>query len=187
MPVDMVNKTTTARKPVAPAPARPGTPAAPATPAAVPAAKPSRRGRWLLLVLLVLAGGGGAAAWMHFDAPEANAAAAPAPAPKKKTVFYAVEPFTVNLTSPTIDRFLQIGFTLEFAGDEAAEELKRQMPVVRSRLLLLLAAKTPEELATTAGKQKLMEEILAEARAPLGGDTPSRGLERVHFSALIIQ
>jgi flagellar FliL protein len=61
------------------------------------------------------------------------------------------------------------------------------MPVIRSRMLLLLAAKTAEELATTAGKQKLMAELLAEARAPLAGDSPTRGVENVHFSAFVIQ
>jgi flagellar FliL protein len=118
-------------------------------------------------------------------------ASAPAAAKKDKAaapVFLPLETFTVNLTTVTIDRFLQIGITLELAGDETAEALKRQMPVVRSRILLLLASKTAEELATPEGKKKLMADILAEARAPLpAGGAPSKGVEQVHFSAFVVQ
>jgi flagellar FliL protein len=103
-------------------------------------------------------------------------------------VFVPIDNFTVNLTTVSIDRYLQIGITLEMASGSVAEELKRQMPVIRSRMLLLLAAKTAEDLASTAGKQKLMAELLAEARAPLpAGDSPTRGVENVHFSAFVIQ
>jgi flagellar FliL protein len=85
------------------------------------------------------------------------------------------------------DRFLQIAFTLQVAESRVADELKLQMPVVRSRLLLLLASKTAEELGTTAGKHKLIGDLLAESRAPLANELPGKGVENVLFSALVIQ
>ena len=62
------------------------------------------------------------------------------------------------------------------------------MPVVRSRLLLLLSSKTAEDLGNLAGKHKLMSEILTEARAPLAtSQLPGKGVDHVHFSSFVIQ
>jgi flagellar FliL protein len=187
---------TPARPGAAPAAGRPAAPAGAARPgAAAPANDPAppqapkkkRKASPLLIGLLVLtAAAGGGWAWMQREAPQASAPAAAKKAPAP--VFLALDPFTVNLTTVTIERFLQIGITLELASDEAAEQVKRQMPVVRSRILLLLAAKTAEELATPEGKRKLMADILAEARAPLpAGAAPTKGIEQVHFSAFVVQ
>jgi flagellar FliL protein len=190
-------------RPGAAAPARAGAPAAPrpgaptlvragaaapeAAPAASGASKKRRKASPVLIALLVLTAlGAGAWAWTQRQAAPASAPAAEKKAPAP--VFLALEPFTVNLTTVTIDRFLQVGITLELASDEASEALKRQMPVVRSRILLLLAAKTAEELATPEGKKKLMADILVEARAPLpAGATPTKGVEQVLFSAFVVQ
>ena len=190
----MANAPATARKPAAAPAAAAKKPAAAAAgkPAAAndaPAAKPAKRGRrGLLFVLLALVAAGAGGAWYYVEHAEpAKTAAAPAAEPKKHPVFVPVDNFTVNLSTVAIDRYLQLGITLEMAGNAAADELKRQMPVIRSRMLLLLSAKTAEELATTAGKQKLIAELLAEARAPLTDDSPTRGVENVHFSAFVIQ
>ena len=166
---------------------KPAPAAAPAAAANDAPAKPARKGKKGLMLVLVaiLAAGGGA--WHYLKRPPAEAKAA-APAPKPATVFLPIDTFTVNLSSSAIDRYLQLGLTLEVANNAVSEELKTRMPVIRSRMLLLLAAKTPEDLASTAGKQKLMGELLAEARAPLpAGESPTKGVEQVHFSAFVIQ
>src|SRR5262245_32982128 len=186
----MATAPATARKPAAAptsAPKKPAAPAAGKPAAANPAAaneahpaKPAKRGRrgvLIALLALVAAGSGGGWYYLEHAAAPAKDAAAPAPEPKKQQVFVPVDNFTVNLSAVSIDRYLQLGITLEMASGSAAEELKRQMPVIRGRILLLLASKTAEELATTAGKQKLIQELLAEARAPLPGDSPTRGVE----------
>ena len=137
----------------------------------------------LALIILGSAGGG----WFYMQNQNAEAKVAE-PEKRKAPVFLPLEQFTVNLTTVTTDRYLQVGITLEVSGGDIADQLKQQMPVVRSRILLLLAAKTAEELASTAGKQKLIAEILAESRAPMpAGATPSKGIENVHFSAFVIQ
>ena len=81
--------------------------------------------------------------------------------------------FTVNLSSAAIDHFLQVAVTLEVSSAEVQEQVKSNMPVIRSRVLMLLASKTAEELSNTAGKQKLMTELLAEPRPPLPLLTPA--------------
>ncbi|MBS0335415.1 MAG: flagellar basal body-associated protein FliL [Proteobacteria bacterium] len=179
-------------KPTSPA-KKPSSPAAASTAASAkaeaPADAPKKAGRRKLvpiaLALLVAGGGGG---WFYMQHKNAEAKTAPAPEKKKVPAFLAIDQFTVNLAGGGGDRFLQVAFALEVADPKVAEELKAQMPVVRGRLLLLLSSKTAEELVSVAGKQKLMGEILAEARAPLSGsELPGKGVDNVHFSSFVIQ
>ena len=181
------------RKPApasAPAAAAAAAASAAAAAAAAPAPKKKARGKIAVLTGAVLAvAGAGAGGWFYMHNQNAEAKVA-APEKKKAPVFLPLDPFTVNLTTVTTDHFLQIGITLEVTGTDIGEQLKQVLPVVRSRILLLLASKTADELAKTAGKQKLMEEILAEARAPMpagANATPTRGVENVHFSSFVIQ
>jgi flagellar FliL protein len=155
-----------------------------------PADAPKKKGRRKLMpvaIAMLIAGGGGGG-WFYLQHKNAEAKTAPAPEKKKLPAFLAIDQFTVNLAGGGGDRFLQVAFALEVADPKVAEELKAQMPVVRGRLLLLLSSKTAEDLASVPGKQKLMGEILAEARAPLAGsELPGKGVENVHFSSFVIQ
>ena len=85
-------------------------------------------------------------------------------------VFVPLEPFTVNLSDKEVDRFAQIGVTLQVADAHAAEEIKAYLPAIRSNVLVLLSHKTSVELLSAEGKEKLSREVLREAVRPLGYD-----------------
>jgi len=152
-------------------------------------------------LLLLLAGGGGAA-WYFLMGPGAEhpeatpgeegseeAAKAKEKEDKekdKKVVFVPLEPFTVNLQGEG-DHYLQITIVLEVAEESVTDAIKLKMPLIRNRLLLLLSSKSPPDLNTLEGKQKLANEILAEVRQPLPGKTDDRGVKSVLFNSLIIQ
>lgn len=138
----------------------------------------------VIAALVLLAAGGGGAGWYFTQKGKADEPAEAAPVKKAPPVFVNLETFTVNLADQ--DRFLQVGIIYEVAGNEIAEAMKTQMPVIRSRILLLLSSKTVEALSSVDGKQKLAEELLTEARAPLApkGD---EAIGQVHFSAFVIQ
>lgn len=148
-----------------------------------PPAKGKSKKLILIAAIVLLAAGGGGAGWYFTQKPKAEEAAE-APVKKAPPVFVNLETFTVNLADH--DRFLQVGIIYEVAGNEIAEAMKTQMPVIRSRILLLLSSKTVEALSSVDGKQKLAEELLTEARAPLApkGD---EAIGQVHFSAFVIQ
>jgi flagellar FliL protein len=135
------------------------------------------------IVLLAVAGGG-SAAWYFTNKGKANEPAEAAAPQKAPTVFVNLETFTVNLADE--GRFLQVGIVYAVAGNEIAEAMKVQMPVIRSRILLLLSSKNADALTGVDGKQKLAEELLVEARAPLApkGD---ESIAQVHFSSFVIQ
>ncbi len=131
------------------------------------------------VLLLVVIGGGAALMLMkkkQHAADDEEGGEAPAAAetshakPKSGTppTFVPLEPFTVNLADKEVDRFAQIGVTLEVADPKAADSLKAYMPAIRSNVLMVLSHKTSAELLTREGKEKLAREILRESVRPMG-------------------
>jgi flagellar FliL protein len=168
--------------------------------AAAPAAEgapPKKKGKKLLFIIVgvvvLCLGGAGGFIFMKRSGGGAHAAQAPKPAKKEPPVFAALDPFTVNLADRDREHYLQIGLTYEVAGNDVGEEVKVQMPLIRSKILLLLTSKTATELATAQGKAKLGAELVTLARMALensaanNAQNPERGINNVHFSAFIIQ
>ena len=155
--------------------------------AAAEAAAPPPKGKKKLIIiaavvlLLALAGGGGTVFVMKKKAAEAAAAAeaeAEEDAPSKKAgakkehgappAFLPLEPFIVNLADKEVDRYAQIGVTLELDDAKTADQLKAYMPAIRNGILMVLAHKTSGELLERKGKEALALEIMRETVRPLG-------------------
>ena len=83
-------------------------------------------------------------------------------------VFLPLDPFIVNLADKDVDRYAQIGITLELESTVFADQVKAYMPAVRNAILLILAQKTSRELLGRSGKEELAEEIMREAVRPMG-------------------
>lgn len=141
----------------------------------------------ILAAVLLLGGGGGAAAYVMKQKAAAAAAAAaddedgeeearPARHAEKKKdpahapTFVPLDPFVVNLADKDVDRFAQVGVTLEVEDAKSAEELKAYMPAIRNGVLMVLSHKTSQELLQREGKELLAREILRESMLPLGID-----------------
>jgi flagellar FliL protein len=150
-------------------------------------AVPFKRGKKKLLIIaaaalaLVLAAGGGvwvlkkqaahAAALAAGDDeaadPEAAQAAAK-PEGKGIPVYLPLDPFIVNLADKDVDRYAQIGITLELESPVFADRVKAYMPAVRNAILLILAQKSSKDLLGRSGKEELAEEIMRESVRPMG-------------------
>ncbi len=159
-----------------------------AAPGAEAVAAPPAKGKKKLIIiiaavlLLAIAGGGGAVFYMKKKAAEAAAAAEAegedgAPAKHKKEAkhdashppaFLPLEPFIVNLADKEVDRYAQIGITLELDDAKTADTLKAYMPAIRNGILMVLAHKTSGELLERKGKEALANEIMREVVKPLG-------------------
>ena len=156
---------------------------APAAEEAAPKGGGSKKKLIIILaaVLVLVLGGGGAAVLLLKKKPAAEEgdddgeAAVEAPAkPKAKPhgdhppTFVPLDPFTVNLADKDVDRFAQIGITLEVHDPKFAEQIKAYMPAIRSNVLMVLSHKTAAELLTREGKQQLAKDIMREAVRPMG-------------------
>lgn len=157
--------------------------------AAGQAAPPKKSNKKLVLILgaalLVAAGGGGA--WFFMGGKSAEHGAAAKQEPPKPPVFIAMEPFTVNLQPEAGEQYLQVQFTLQVTDEKQVELIKLYMPLVRSRLLLLLSSKKPSELSTPEGKKKLQDEIIATIKQPFTPQSPPQGISGVFFTSFVIQ
>ena len=133
--------------------------------AAAPAKKKSRT---LLIVVIAVvtalaAGGGGAAWWFARGHGAAAGTGAEKRAERQRpSVYVPLETFTVNLQPENGDRFLQTNLSLSVADGDGEQAIKQLMPVIRSRLLLVLSSKKPSELGSVEGKQHLANQIAAE-------------------------
>ena len=170
--------------------AKANAPAAPVAAPAAPPAAPRKKGKLVVLLavaLLVL--GGGAGAWWYLtqrgaaEAPSADAKSAPAKAP----IFVNLEPFTVNLLEENGDHYLQVAVVYQVSDDKVIEQIKTYMPVLRSRILLMLSSKRPSDISTPEGKSKLVGELVAAARESVPGQTPERGVTQAFLGAFVIQ
>lgn len=88
--------------------------------------------------------------------------------PKTPPVYVPLDAFTVNLADRNVERFAQIGITLELSDAKLGDELKNYMPAVRNALLMVLAHKTSTELLERRGKEKLAREIQRETMRAMG-------------------
>ena len=150
------------------------------------AGAPVKKGKKKLIIMLagvlLLLGvaGGGAAFYLKAKAAHAAEGAedgAPAgaqhsakPDLKHPPTFLPLDPFVVNLADKEVDRYAQIGITLEVEEPKFAEQMKAFMPAIRNAILMILAHKTSRELLERSGKEQLAAEILRESARTMGID-----------------
>lgn len=143
----------------------------------------------VILAVLIAAAGGGGGAWFflknkHADGEE-EAPVEKKKKPKLPPVFVNMDPFTLNLADR--ERYVQLGIVFEAADQPTADAMKTFMPVIRGKVLMLLSSKTAQELMTVEGKQKLAEELIAQAKDPLTLAHAADEINTVHFSSFVIQ
>ena len=162
--------------------------AAATVPSEVAEGKPAKSKKLLIIgaiTALLLCCGGAAYFFLHKShADEAKPAEAAA---HKQPVYLPLETFTVNLRDADQERFLQVIINLEVTDNAVVDAFKKQMPAVRSHILLLLTSKTSAELVPREGKEKLSAEIATDLRALLEGPDAGKGLGQVLFTHFVIQ
>jgi flagellar FliL protein len=167
----------------------------------VPAKKKKSKAKWVLLfLLLLLLGGGGYLLYnMGFldkfmgkdtDAAVSGAGGGSAgsgstrigtPASNLNTATF--EPFVVNLSDPSGNRYIRLTLDVEVISPEVIKELEVQNPRIRDAMIMLLSSKTYADLSTQAGKLRLKNEILDRINQLLGGAK----VTRTFFQDFVVQ
>jgi flagellar FliL protein len=144
----------------------------------------------VILLLVVLIGGIGGVGYLVLSGhnPLGGGDGAQATHEAKKPdgppVFSKLDTFVVNLAGPS-GSLLQVDMQAQLANADAQNQLTAYMPKVRSAVILLLSAKTPEELATPEGKLKLKNQVKEVINGAMdSGDEP---VTSVVFTSFIIQ
>ena len=158
--------------------------AAPASPG------PLKRIILIVLIAIIAAGAAGAGVWFFMSKQRAPVAAATAaePAPSPVPLFFPLESMTVNLQSDDGQQhFLRIGLTLKLNDAKTQQELTDHMPEVRSRILLALSNKHPEELAPLDGKRALATELQTLIEQPTDKGAAPIHVQDVLFTEFVVQ
>jgi flagellar FliL protein len=124
----------------------------------------------LALIAVIASGAAGGGAWWYLGHKGGESAKEEKHVAPKPPVFYALEPFTVNLVQVETPQFLQTGITLKVTTEAVVEELKVHLPVVRDRILVLMSSRKASDLLTVEGKRQLGEDIVDTMNRILGAE-----------------
>ncbi|WP_179403454.1 flagellar basal body-associated protein FliL [Burkholderia guangdongensis] len=160
-----------------------------------PADRPASSGklkRIALIAVVALVAAGVAAGGMYFFLAKeglGHASAAPAePPPLSAPVFLALDPLTVNLQSDDgIQHYLRVVLSLKLTDPNAQARLTARMPEIRSRILLALSNKRPDDLATPDGKRALAGELKHLIEEPTQPGNQHARVDDVLFTDFVVQ
>jgi len=158
----------------------------------------------ILAAVILLAGGGGAAYFFLFkSAPveeghdeHGNAKTEekheekhedPEAAAAEKLYFDLTKPLVVNLPKGTGAKFVMIAITFLVEGADMVDALKKNEPMIRNNLLMLISAQNAEELKTREGKDKLRAGIQESVSATLIKMAGKSRLKDIYFTSFVMQ
>lgn len=155
-----------------------------------PAAAEGKKGKKGLIITLLIAiiaiGAGAGGAW-YFMKMSGGEEAEPAKPKPKPTKFVDLDIFTINLQPEENNQYLQVGLTIKARETEVIQEITKQMPDIRNRILMLLSSKKAVEIAGIQGKQLLSQQIVDEIRQSLGSEELQDDIREVLFTSFVIQ
>jgi len=96
---------------------------------------------------------------------------------------FTMDTFIVNLADPGGKRYLRITIALEVEREEVVEELKKRLPQVKHKILMILPEKKVEDLQSAEGKNATMNEIMSQLNALL----PNGKIKHLYFTEFVIQ
>ncbi len=136
------------------------------------------------VVVLALAGGG---AWFFLKGePEVDEKAkAKASALEAIPVYMPIDTLTVNLKDSR--QYLQLTISLQLKNGDDSALIKLYMPQVRTRALIILASKKPEDVISSEGKLALLEELKTITEKPFTDKLEPIEILDVSLTSFIIQ
>jgi flagellar FliL protein len=148
--------------------------------------------RKFLIIVAALTGIGLAAvlAWvllMDGEQPEADAGNAGAASATQAIYSSLGEKFVVTFQQGARQRYLQTELTVMARNQQVIDDLALHAPLVRARVVEVLAAQDFDTLRTDAGKLALREELLASVQGILVQETGEPGVEQIYYTDFVLQ
>lgn len=121
--------------------------------------------------------------------PDKAEEAASSAAPVRQPALYQelMPAFVVNFNYQGRTRYLQLSMALMSRDAAAMDKLKVHMPVLRNRLVMLLAGQDFAALQTPLGKEMLLQQALASVQELAQQETGSTVVEQVLFTNFVLQ
>ncbi len=140
----------------------------------------------IILIATIAIGAGAGGTWYAMKIMGGDESE-PAKPKEKPTTFVDLDIFTVNLQPEVNSQYLQVGLTVKTRETSVVAEIKKQMPEIRNRILMLLSSKKAAEISGVAGKQQLSQQIVDEIRQSLSKTELQEEVLEVLFTSFVIQ
>ena len=143
----------------------------------------------LLIVIFLAAAIGGTLYYLTELRPQhaSNAIAATAPEAIPTPIFLALDPFTVTLNDDKGAHILYLELTLRVNDRFSYQQLQQYMPEVRNRALTELAHYKPGPVQTPDGRTQLAQALKRSFTASYHPQLPRPAIDRVLFTAFVVQ
>lgn len=128
--------------------------------AAEAAPKSNKKMIIIIAAVVLLAGGGAGAFFMMKPKADAEHQKEEVHEPAAKPTFMTLETFTVNLTPEGEPQYLQADISLQIKDAHVEEAVKEKMPLVKSKVIMILSSKKASEINNNEGKVALTKEIV---------------------------
>ncbi|MEI6704061.1 MAG: flagellar basal body-associated FliL family protein, partial [Deltaproteobacteria bacterium] len=93
------------------------------------------------------------------------------------------DPFIVNIYDGQELRYLKVKVELEMVGPAVKGEIEAKLAPIRDAVLVLLSAKTLQDIQDVQGKNTMKEEILAAINRHI----PPGKIAKVYFTDFVVQ
>lgn len=121
------------------------------------------------------------------EEPKHEEAAAAAPV-HQPAIYQDLQPaFVVNYNVDGRTRYLQVSMALMGRDAAGMEKLKVNVPVLRNRLVMLLAGQDFKALQTPLGKEMLLQQALASVQEVAQKEAGGTVVEQVLFTNFVLQ
>jgi flagellar FliL protein len=108
--------------------------------------------------------------------------------PEAESIYYDLgKPLVVDFSKSGSVRFVSISLSLLAAGAETVDALKKNEPMIRNNLLMLINAQGVEVLKTKEGKDKLRAAILTEVAGVLEKMESKGKVKDIFFTSFVMQ
>lgn len=114
----------------------------------------------------------------HGGAPAAGGAAA-----GPSANIFPLDPFIVNIYDGQELRYLKVKVELEMVGPAIKPEIEGRLAPIRDSILILLSAKTLQDIQDVQGKNALKDEILGA----INKNIPPGKIAKVYFTDFVVQ
>lgn len=96
---------------------------------------------------------------------------------------FALDPFIVNIYDGQELRYLKVKVELEMVGPAIKAEIEGRIAPIRDSILILLSAKTLQDIQDVQGKNTLKDEILGA----INKNIPPGKIAKVYFTDFVVQ
>lgn len=141
-----------------------------------------------VVVLLV----GGAAAFFMLGGEKTEAGASAEQVTKEPVVVNTTyvnipESIVVNIPGTTKSRTLKMNISFSVANPELGEKVKKHLPLLRSEVLTYTAMQDADLLMTVEGQSAFREQILIRVQTAMEQEEKEKLIDRVLFTAFVMQ